>query len=423
MAWSTWLIERGAVFVMPRTGTEWAGAAAMWITVAGWAAAARSRFGAAWIVTPDAVVSPETALSYTGAAASAAGGRRRRMPELVRTGAKDVLRYRVMRRCRDVDERPEWHDVDVAFVWQHHDLFHRAGEPLARRRGRPLVSYVHAPQVWEARQWGVRRPGWGPLLERYGEAPQLVRSDVVAVVSDEVATQVARLGVEEHRIVISPMAVDAERFSPAVPGAPVRARYGLEGTFVIGWTGSFRKFHGLDLAVQAFASLHRSAPTTRLLLVGDGAERSTLEHQVRAAGVGDAVIFAGAVAHESLPELVAAMDATVVTAHAGQGFHYSPLKMREYMAAGRPVVAPRIGDVGRLLTDGADGLLYEPGDAAGLGRQLSRLVDDAALRAQVGEAGRSLILRTGTWDVQLEQLLASDAFQAACSKLARSASE
>ena len=90
----------------------------------------------------------------------------------------------------------------------------RAGAPLALRHRCPLVSYVHAPQVWEAAQWGVRRPGWGRLVERYGERPQLVASDVVAVVSDEVAAQVARLGVDERRILVSPMAVDARAIRP-----------------------------------------------------------------------------------------------------------------------------------------------------------------------------------------------------------------
>ncbi len=166
---------RGAVFVMPRPSTEWADAAAMWITVAGWAHAAEARLGSAWVVTPDAVADAETVLTYTESRprASNTGGRRSLTsyaPKVAVTGAKDVRR---MRRARayDVGERPQWTGCDLVFVWQHHDLFHTSGHRLAEHRGIPLVSYVHAPQVWEARKWGVRRPGWARALERWGEIP------------------------------------------------------------------------------------------------------------------------------------------------------------------------------------------------------------------------------------------------------------
>ena len=72
--------DEGAVFVMPRPGTEWASAAALWITVAGWASAARGRLGEAWIVTPAALVTPEETLEYTRPRSAASGGSRRPGP-------------------------------------------------------------------------------------------------------------------------------------------------------------------------------------------------------------------------------------------------------------------------------------------------------------------------------------------------------
>ena len=104
-------------------------------------------------------------------------------------------------------------------VWQHHDLFQSPGQAISRRHRCPLVSFVDAPLVWEARRWGVARPGWGRLVERYGEWPQLRASDVVACLSDEVAHEVVRLGVPRERIVFSPTAVDVDRFAPAAPSA------------------------------------------------------------------------------------------------------------------------------------------------------------------------------------------------------------
>ena len=337
---------------MPRASTEWADAPAIWITAAGWADATRKRLGHAWVVTRDRVADADETYGFTRPRPRVQPAHRRiPAPEIVRTGTKDVVRARAARRQRDVGERAEWRDIELAFVWQHHDTFHTAGEPLAQRHRVPLVSYVHAPQVWESARWGVRRPGWGRWLERHGERPQLLRSDVVLCVSDEVVDEVLRLGVDERRVLVSPMAVDADRFTPSVSGTAVRERFDLVGSFVVGWTGSFRTFHGLETALEAFAVLRREAPDSRLLLVGDGSERSNLESLARTLGISHDVVFAGAVAHQDLPAYVAAMDATVVTARRGQPFHYSPQKMREYLATGRAVVAPRIGDIARTLTD------------------------------------------------------------------------
>jgi glycosyltransferase involved in cell wall biosynthesis len=291
-------------------------------------------------------------------------------------------------------------------VWQHHDLFHRTGERMARALGAPLVTFVHAPQVWEAAKWGVRRPGWGRGLERLGERPALVHSDLVACVSEDVVDEVVRLGVDRRRTLVSPMAVDAGRFTPAVSGIATRERLGLADAFVVGWSGSFRGFHGLEVLLDAFARVHRAEQGTRLLLVGDGPERPAIEARAERLGIAEAVVMPGAVPFDRMPEHVAAMDVAVVVARAGEPFHYSPLKMREYLAAGRPVVAPAVGEIPQVIDDGVSGLLYEAGDAAALAEHLVELASSESDRDRLGSAGRAVILRDGTWDAQLDRVLA-----------------
>jgi len=407
-------MKQGAVFVMPRRSTEWADAPAIWITAAGWAEAAQRRLGHAWVVTRDRVATPRETIAFTEPLAPTHSAFRDiPAPLVVRTAVKDAFRGWEAFKARDVGEQMQWRDIELAFVWQHHDLFHFAGEPLARRHHVPLISYVHAPQVWEGARWGVQRPGWTTSLERFGDRPPLLRSDVVACVSEEVADEVVRLGVERERVIVSPMAVDARRFSPSVSGRAARESMGLGDAFVVGWTGSFRKFHGLDGALEAFAKVARRAPDTRFLLVGDGPERDAVETTARLLGIGPSMVFAGATAHADLPELIAAMDATVVTALDADAFHYSPLKMREYLACGRAVVAPRVGDIARTVTDRVDALLYDPGDVSAFAESILELEGDPALRECLGRAGRSLMERTGTWDARLEQLLASGPFRRA----------
>ena len=136
---------------------------------------------------------------------------------------------------------------------------------------------------------------------------------------------------------ITPTGVDPELFRTAPDRDAARRRLGLDGQFVVGWIGSFRRFHALEQAVDAVAGLDG----TTLLLVGDGPERARVERLARERGV--AVRCTGTVPHDEIPEHLAAMDVALVLASSERAFHYSPLKLAEYLAAGLAVVAPRAG--------------------------------------------------------------------------------
>lgn len=393
---------------MPRPTTAWSNAAAMWITAAGWAKAARARFGASWVVTPDAISTPEQTLGFgkpQDRRGSVPSRVRRLVPTVLETGLKDAAQMRRAWRFRQPAQGP-WVHHKLAFVWQHHDIFATAGFNLARTAGCPLVLYVHAPQVWEAARWGVRRPLWGRLVERFGEEPQLRRADLVACVSDEVAMEVRARGVPEHRVLVAPMAVDLERFHPGVSGDSVRERHGLIGYFVVGWSGSFRKFHGLELVLDALEKLGAARAGLKLLLVGDGQERGVLEQQAASRGLGNHLVFTGAVGHEEMPNYVAAMDAALVIARKGEAFHYSPLKLREYMACGRATVLPRIGELGREFSADGEALFYAPGDTGELACQISRLRSDSALRAKLERAASLRMSAAGSWMTQVDRAMA-----------------
>ncbi|MDQ1385479.1 MAG: hypothetical protein QOG65_2858, partial [Actinomycetota bacterium] len=198
--------------------------------------------------------------------------------------------------------------------------------------------------------------------------------------------------------------VDTEIFTPAQDRADVRARLGLADRFVVGWVGSFRRFHAIDQAVTALAGVEN----VTLLLVGDGPERRRVQEISRAAGV--AVVCTGTVDHRRLPAYLAAMDAALVLSAPGAAFHYSPLKLAEYLSAGVPVVAADAGALPDRLRAGVDSLLVRPGDTAGLRAALVGLRDDPGERERLGRAGREAAVERWSWDhsvrIVLEHLAA-----------------
>ncbi|MGH8983257.1 MAG: polysaccharide biosynthesis protein [Acidimicrobiia bacterium] len=396
--------KRGAIFVLPNRATGQQGPVAAWVSTAGWASAARRVLGEAWIATSSGLVDPEEArrrASHPGLSAPAAPTVRRRVPTVAKTAIKDARQWLRARQFR-LDVNGSWRDRDLVFVWQRHDMFHTAGIDLARALGIPSVLFVPAPLVWEARQWGVRRPGWSSWLERVAEAPALRGADLVACGSELVAEQVQRCGTRPERILVTPTGVDLELFaSHSDDAGPLRARLGLTDRFVVGWVGSFRHFHALGQAVHAVAEVDDAA----LLLVGDGPERARIERMAEDRGV--TVVATGTRPYADLPAYLAAMDVALVLARSGDAFHYSPLKVAEYLAAGVPVVAPHVAQFTDRLIDGHDALLVPPGDIGALAAVLRKLHDDPGLRTRLGVAARASAEAHWSWDHQVERLVAA----------------
>lgn len=395
-----------SIFIMPRASTSWVGAEALWITVAGWSAAAKRKFGSTWVITSDRIVQPEEVIHYPRIninSFSSKGKSLKWIPQFIKTVIKDIRLWQRSLNWSIVTQQP-WATEKVAFVWQQHDLFSGPGRKLATKLNVPLITYVHAPVVWEAAKWGVKRYLWGYFLERFIEARALKKSDIVACVSKDVADKLVQMGIEEKKILISPMAVDPFLFDQQI-NTELRKELGLNDKIVIGWTGSFRSFHGLDLLVKAFQRVNMREPKSRLLLIGDGFERNSLEDLVKELQLSDAVIFTGKLPFAKIPSYVAAFDIAVVSARSSEGFHYSPLKLREYLMAGKPVLAPFAGDIPQRFMDNFHLKLYKVGNVEELTTKLNELIYNPAESTLLGQQGKKYALETGTWDSELTKLI------------------
>ena len=396
-----------ALFIMPRSSKAWSGSAALWITVAGWASAYERKFGKTWIITTDKIAQPDEVLQYPSSSSVSSlpkGNSLKWIPQFLKIVIKDIRLYLQTRNWIILERQPWAHDK-VAFVWQQHDLFSGPGRKLATKLNVPLVTYVHAPAVWEAAKWGVKRYIWGWFLERFVETHALKQSDLVACVSVEVAEKLTQMGVDQNKILVSPMAVDPFLFKMADANATLKKELSLENSFVIGWTGSFRSFHGLDLLVKAFQKVHKEEPNSKLFLVGDGAERKSMESLVEELNLSHAVIFAGSQPFARIPSYVSVFDIAVVSARSVDGFHYSPLKLREYLAAGKPVLAPIAGEIPSIFVNREHLLLYDINEPNSMSEGLQELIRDEALRNELSSKGNEHVLRSGTWDVELSKII------------------
>ena len=275
-------------------------------------------------------------------------------------------------------------------VYERYSLWSFAAMEYARDSGTPGFLEVNAPLISEQAEHRtlVDRIAAERVAERvFGAATALL------AVSAEVAAYLEQYRGTRGRIHIVPNGVDPNRFpeqlTPYCPGPP--------GSYTIGFVGTLKPWHGLTTLVEAFAMLHREAANARLLVVGDGPERSRLEGDLAERGLRESAVFTGSVAPQMIPGLLASMDVAVAPYPELANFYFSPLKVYEYMAAGLPIVASRVGQLAELLRHEETGLLCAPGDAPALASALERLRTDEALRQRLGSAARATAFQKHTW--------------------------
>jgi glycosyltransferase involved in cell wall biosynthesis len=285
-------------------------------------------------------------------------------------------------------------------VYERYSLFHRCGVRAGQRHGLPVILEVNGTVREMMEYYGVRLKGWALRTERAA----LSMADAIVVVSEALRSELAGAGVPAEKIEILPNGVDEGLFCQNLDGEAVRRRYELGHRPVIGFVGSFAPWHDLGTLIQAFELVCKRYDA-RLLLVGDGEIRPWLEQEVRDRGLEGRVTFAGSVPHQTVPEYLAAMDVAVAPYPRIEPFHFSPMKVFEYMAAGRAVVTVALGEIDRLVAGGEWALFYEPGDAASLGRAIDVLLEDHTLRSRMGMRAREWVLRERSWSENARRIV------------------
>lgn len=265
------------------------------------------------------------------------------------------------------------------FIYERYSLWSAAGVRLARRLQVPCAVEVNAPLLIEQKTYRKL------VLER--EAAEIERevfsgAHCVLAVSREVADYCLAAGGSQAQVLVNPNSVNTTLFHPSVPRASMDDWTGSGP--VIGFCGSLKPWHGVEHLLAAFRQVKAQRPDARLLIVGDGPRKDWVDGYVAGSGLGDSIRLTGWREYAQLPSLLTHMDVAVAPYPEIEGFYFSPLKVFEYMAAGRAVVASNIGQIRELIRDADTGLLFSPGDVDDLAACLLRALDDADLRARLG---------------------------------------
>ncbi len=298
----------------------------------------------------------------------------------------------------------------VSFIYQRYSLNNYSGLKLADQFWVPFVLEFNGSEIWVGRQWDGRLKR--ETLSEKIEKLNLGKADLIVVVSQALKASLVQQGVAVPKILVNPNGVEANNYSPAVDGLPVRRKFGLESKLVVGFIGLFGKWHGTEILAEAFGKLLNEntsyRESVRLLLIGNGGMMPRVKEVLKNHGVEECSILTGTIPQQEGPAYLAACDILVsptVPNPDGTPFFGSPTKLFEYMAMGKGIIASDLDQIGEVLKHDETAWLVKPGDTSALAEGLKKLIEDPARRKRLGEAARKDVVAKYTWQEHTRKII------------------
>ena len=240
------------------------------------------------------------------------------------------------------------------------------------------VGLVATSHNWPSRLWSMRAYA---AMDRW-----VMRGfDRVVVVSDLVAHVLQRSGIRADKVQTIFNGVQIERFRSAYP--TLRDEVASGGEALVGFVGRFVPDKGGEILLLAAQNVLRSHPNAKFVLVGDGPCRQEWELLAARLGIRDQVTFAGV--RQDMPGVYASFDLLVLPSLC----EAMPMCVLEAMAAGKPVVATRVGAVPKLVDANQTGLLVEPGDINGLATAINQILNEPTRAREMGANGQDRVIK------------------------------
>ncbi|ASK26736.1 glycosyl transferase family 1 [Neisseria chenwenguii] len=288
-------------------------------------------------------------------------------------------------------------------VYERYSLWSNAGMSFAKKHGCTGILEVNAPLIEEQKKHRE--------LPLETEAQKIAESvfadaDAMIAVSPGVKQYLETFPQAKGRIHVIANGVSLDRFAPAAAQNVQRLgrlKTGAETT--VGFLGTLKPWHGLATLVEAWALLRGRGQNVRLLVVGDGPEYESLHKSIADRGLSNFAEFTGAVQPEDVPKWLGQMDIAVAPYPHMEHFYFSPLKIYEYMAAGIPVVATRVGHLESVVSDGINGVLAEAENPPAMADCIEALAGNPEQLRLLGEAARKTAEREHSWLSVIERIL------------------
>ncbi|MBE9221441.1 glycosyltransferase family 4 protein [Cyanobacterium stanieri LEGE 03274] len=277
------------------------------------------------------------------------------------------------------------HPFDL--IYERYSLWSYQGIEYGYKHNIPTILEVNSPLIDEQE----KHRGLFHKIEAENIAHKVFNlTNHIVAVSEEIKSYLKSYLANTEKIKVISNGVNPERFSDV-------SRNLKKDIFTIGFVGTLKPWHGLNILLDAFNNFYKKYPQGRLLIVGDGTQKEKLIQDISNKKLEAVVTLTGKVSPNKIPLLLSQMDVGVAPYPALKNFYFSPLKVYEYMAASLPVIASDIGQLKTIISHDKNGFLVPAGDINALIYYLEQLFNNPLLAQKMGQNGHSYVINNHTW--------------------------
>lgn len=259
----------------------------------------------------------------------------------------------------------------------------------------PMVINVH--DVWGASHYSSFQYKVGAALEKFCTSRTkrfvTVSEGLRMVLSDSFEIPKENIGVAANAIDLERFKINGTTTETVLKKYPV---FPIDNSkkYII-FVGIMRKWAGVQFLIRAFANVVKKYPDYKLLLIGGGGDKACFEEIVNKLKLNDNVIFTDSLPYDEIPAFISAASIACApfpsTKVTDQKQLISPLKVLEYMAAGKAVIAARVGGMENYIREGETGLMFTPEDVIELTEKINELIENPELVKKLGENAKKFV--------------------------------
>jgi len=310
--------------------------------------------------------------------------------------------------------------LDYDFIYQRYSGESFSGAYLSLKAGIPFILEFNSSEVWKLKNWSKTKNPFKNFLKTYIQLPitkrieryNLKHAHLIVVVSQVLKDNLIAQGIDGNKILVNPNGVEVEKFSSIQKSEAILQKHNLSNKFVVGFIGTFGKWHGVVEMAKAAVLFFEKYPEQRnkvnFLIIGSGKLFPEVEAIIEQSPYTEQIKLIGAIPQEKAPAYLRTCD-LFLSPHIknpdGTKFFGSPTKLFEYMACERPIIASDLDQIGEIFTHGENSHMVTPGNVKELSDAINKLVLDTDYCVKIAKGAFDLVNSKYTWDRHVEHIL------------------
>ena len=268
-------------------------------------------------------------------------------------------------------------------IYERYNLFLPSGIWVKKLFRIPLILEVNAPLYEERKKYGSISLN---KLALWTESYVWKNADYILPVTNVLADRIRALNISDDKIVVIQNGINKKQFSKAFNHKEIIKKYHLEDKLILGFVGFVRKWNFLDRFMQIIAN--NKEKNWHLFIIGDGPELPELKRLAKSLEIIDRITMTGFVNRDELPKYISTFDIALLPDVVE---YASPLKLFEYMALKRAVLAPNKSNLREIVTDEQDIILFNPDEVSDFNDKLEILCNSEEQRKQISQGAVNTI--------------------------------